>query len=234
MFGYIYMTTNLINGKKYIGQRKMKKGVLDPLEDNYLGSGTLLLRSLLKYGKENFSKKILQLCDNYDELNKAEKYWIAKYDAVNNNNFYNIATGGEAGDTWTGRSEEKKEAFREKIRQSNKTRIRNPFNICNMKNPAYGKKWYNDGVKNYLLEPNEENDKKYTRGMIRTEEHNKKIGLALKGKKKNSNNLSTLGRKCYNNGVKNIFLKPEDIKYYENNGWVKGMINARWDKNKKK
>jgi len=36
MYGYIYETTNLINGKKYIGQ---SKGKFKPL---YLGSGVVL------------------------------------------------------------------------------------------------------------------------------------------------------------------------------------------------
>lgn len=52
---YIYMTTNLINGKKYIGKHKGE------LNDSYLGSGTLLLRAIKKYGKENFKKEILYI-----------------------------------------------------------------------------------------------------------------------------------------------------------------------------
>ena len=122
MFGYIYLTTNTINNKKYIGQRRAFS--CSPEDDDYLGSGIILQRAIKLYGKENFVKEILEYCDSLNELNEAEKKWIAYYNAVESDEFYNIALGGSAGDTWTGRSEEDKEEFREKIRESNKNRSR--------------------------------------------------------------------------------------------------------------
>lgn len=65
-------------------------------------------------------------------------------------------------------------------------------------------------------------------GMIRTPEHNQKISQANKGKKHNYS--STQDRVCYNNGTNNKFINKNDIPYYESNGWIKGMINTRWDK----
>lgn len=91
MYGYIYETTNLINGKKYIGQHK---GEYD-LE--YYGSGILLRRALEKYGKENFSIRIIEKCDSKEQLNDREKYWIQYYNASESDEFYNIAYGGEGG-----------------------------------------------------------------------------------------------------------------------------------------
>lgn len=90
MIGYIYITTNLINGKKYIGQHCS----LD-LNDNYLGSGKSFLKALNKYGKENFVKEILCVCDSNDELDSMEKLYIDKYNAVYDDNFYNIQFGGK-------------------------------------------------------------------------------------------------------------------------------------------
>lgn len=180
MLGYIYLTTNIINNKKYIGQRRAFD--CSPEIDDYLGSGTILQRAIKLYGKENFTKEILEYCDSIDELNEAEKKWIAYYNAVLSDEFYNIASGGLAGDTWSGRSKEDKDIFREKIRESNKNRVRNPNNISGNNNPAYGKKWCNDGEKNYLLPPEDIVNKGLTLGMIRSEEHNQKISNALKGK----------------------------------------------------
>lgn len=89
---YIYVTTNNINGKKYIGQHKGKP------EDSYFGSGTTITKALNKYGKENFSKEILCFCDTRKEADEKEKYYIDFYDAINDNNYYNNAEGGNGGD----------------------------------------------------------------------------------------------------------------------------------------
>ena len=99
MYGFIYITTNNINGKKYIGQRKY-----DSQEKwkEYLGSGVYLNRAINKYGKENFSKEIIEECDTKEKLNEREKYWISYYNAVNSENFYNIANGGDGGRTCYG------------------------------------------------------------------------------------------------------------------------------------
>lgn len=226
MFGYIYLTTNTVNNKKYIGQRRAFN--CSPEDDDYLGSGTILQRAIKFYGKENFVKEILETCDSIEELNEAEKKWISYYNAVVSDEFYNIASGGLAGDTWTGRPEEDKEEFREKIRESNKKRSRNPQNISGNNNPAYGKRWCNDGTTNYLLPMEEIINRNLTLGMIRTPEHNEKIAKAHKGKKHNYS--STKNKICYNNGIYNKFINEDDIPYYEDSGWIKGMINTRWDK----
>jgi len=57
MFYTIYKITNKINGKIYIGKHQ-----------------TLNLdRAIQKYGVENFSKDILFIFDNADEMNSKEK-----------------------------------------------------------------------------------------------------------------------------------------------------------------
>ena len=91
---YIYLTTNIINNKKYIGQHKGE------IDDKYLGSGILLVKAIEKYGKENFTKEILEVCHSQEELDEKEKYYIKKYGAVNREDFYNLSEGGQKGDGW--------------------------------------------------------------------------------------------------------------------------------------
>lgn len=90
MIGYIYLTTNLINNKKYIGLHQAEK--FEP--ERYLGSGLTIVKAIKAYGKENFSCELLESCDSLEDLNAAEKKWIAFYDAVESKEFYNIAAGG--------------------------------------------------------------------------------------------------------------------------------------------
>lgn len=90
-FYILYETTNLINGKKYRGIHKTNK-----LEDGYLGSGTAFEMAVKKYGKENFTREILEFCESYDELLEREKIYVDEYWVKDNSN-YNLKTGGQSG-----------------------------------------------------------------------------------------------------------------------------------------
>ena len=90
---YIYITTNLLNGKFYIGKRVYRKK-----DDNwYLGSGIYLNRAIKKYGREYFKKEILEWCNNKIHLCEREIYWIKQLNATNKEIGYNLSLGGDGG-----------------------------------------------------------------------------------------------------------------------------------------
>lgn len=112
MFGYIYITTNLINGKRYIG--KKESSVFVP---EYLGSGKLIKRAIKKYGKENFIVKVLQWCETADKLNQAERYHIKLNNAQQDPMYYNISEGGDWGDVSQGLTPGQYKQWGDKIRE---------------------------------------------------------------------------------------------------------------------
>ena len=84
----IYMTTNNINGKIYIGQTSSHR-------KSYYGSGKLIKNALKEFGKKNFTRIILvNNIDSLYELNRLEKHYIKLFDSTNMNKGYNISLGG--------------------------------------------------------------------------------------------------------------------------------------------
>ena len=73
MYGYIYVTTNLINSRKYIGQHAKPE-----FDESYYGSGTALKPAIKKYGKENFICKAVDWAKTKEELDQKEIDWIDK------------------------------------------------------------------------------------------------------------------------------------------------------------
>lgn len=91
-YGFIYITTNLINGKRYIGQKKFDNA---SRWKSYLRSGYHLMRAIKTYGKENFIRNIVDIAYTENELNEKEEIWINNYNAVKDANYYNMVDGGK-------------------------------------------------------------------------------------------------------------------------------------------
>jgi group I intron endonuclease len=87
----VYETTNLVNGKFYIG----KHSTTNP-NDDYLGSGVALIQAIQKFGPENFSKTILATFDTKQEALEYEKE-IVTLELVGRRTNYNLKEGGEGG-----------------------------------------------------------------------------------------------------------------------------------------
>jgi hypothetical protein len=88
---FTYKTTNMINGKIYIGVHKTNN-----INDGYIGSGLIISRAIKKYGKENFKREILE---EFDTLAEAylEESKIVNESFVNRSDTYNITIGGDGG-----------------------------------------------------------------------------------------------------------------------------------------
>lgn len=88
-YHFIYKTVNKMNGKYYIGMHSTNN-----LDDEYLGSGQMLWHSIKKYGKENFSKEILEFLPDRKALNEREEQIVNK-EIVSDPLCMNLRTGGQ-------------------------------------------------------------------------------------------------------------------------------------------
>ena len=88
---YVYLITNLLNGKIYVGVRKSK--LKNILEDNYWGSGDAIKSAIRIYGIESFKKEIIAVFNNKQDALKLEAE-IVNADFVSSKMTYNLARGG--------------------------------------------------------------------------------------------------------------------------------------------
>lgn len=170
MFGYIYMTTNKITGRKYIGQKKSSVF----LGNKYLGSGKILGQAIKIYGEDSFGVEMIDIANSKEELNTKEQYYIAINNAVVSREFYNICKGGEAGpggDKFRGHKHSKETREKMSLNRrgsknanygnrwtaSEETRKLISDNTRGENNPSYGKKLINNGIVAKRVDPSELN-----------------------------------------------------------------------------
>ena len=122
MYGYVYKTTNLVNGKIYVGQKKSDKFI-----PTYFGSGTLIRRAVEKYGVDNFKVEIIDSSEDAFDLDEREKFWIEELKSNFKYGNYNIADGGYlAKYDFNEQPEWRQEEIRAKLSKVNLGRKRTP------------------------------------------------------------------------------------------------------------
>jgi len=201
MYGYIYITTNLINGKKYIGQKKSEVF----LHEKYLGSGKILKQAIEFYGRENFKVEMLCECQSKEELDEMEQYYIKFYYAQTSNRFYNICKGGEAGPGGPRfKGHKHSEVTKQKMSEGR----------TGSKNSNYGNHWTQSEELKQLHSKLSSGSGNGMYGKKHTDETKQLIG--------SKNKESMTGRIRITNGDINKLVKPEELEYYLSNGYWKG------------
>lgn len=149
----IYLITNLVNGKKYVGQSRYNN-------PNYYGSGLIIKQAITKYGKSKFKKEILWSGNVAQErLDKLEISYIIEENTLYPNG-YNISKGGYNGFNNL-KYHPNREAIIEKLKQSMlaSNKCKRPFALNGrykhlpdeVQNKIY--LLYNNGVSVYKILP---------------------------------------------------------------------------------
>jgi len=200
MIHFNYITTNKINGKKYIGSHS----TTDVINDKYLGSGLYLLRAIKKYGKENFTKDVLNRTLTQKEAFYNEKFLIDMYMTLTPNG-YNISPKGGHGI-----AESMAEETKQKIRLANIGKKHSKETIKKLRESHKG------------IYPSKESRRKMSKA---AKGSTNAIGNT------NTKGAKRIHNKKLN---KNKTIKKEELLYYLDNGWVFGMTDKTKQKMKLK
>jgi group I intron endonuclease len=192
---YNYITTNIINNKQYIGTHSTIN-----IDDGYLGSGNIILRSIKKYGKHNFKREILCYCETEQEAFDNESKFIEQYKTLSPNG-YNISPKGGLGyiGSLSKESIEKmrksklgiypSEETRKKMSEKSKGRIKSKETLLKMSNAFKGRIISDEWRKKISVTLMGKTQSKETilkrsnsmRGKITSQETKDKISESLKG-----------------------------------------------------
>lgn len=100
-FGFVYMITNLENGRKYIGRKyvtkaatrtvkgKKKKIRVESDWKSYWSSSPKLKADIELLGEDMFKREILLFCSSRGETNYEETRLIFEHRAILDGNYYN-------------------------------------------------------------------------------------------------------------------------------------------------
>lgn len=236
MYYLIYKTTNLVNGKFYIGAHETSN-----LEDGYLGSGKILLRATKKYGLENFHREILQVCIDREHMFKVESELVNE-SMIDDKNCYNIKLGGFGGwSHWNNGSEQHIEVCRKsgnkniprllKLSKSERMRkLRSDRNAKENLNNSYALGYkHTDETKHKISQ------KQLNTRWVCNETEVKKISGDLyedyvargyQRGKRFKKKTSTFGTAWINKNNTNKLIKLKEVELYLTDGWERGRINC--------
>lgn len=182
MYHYVYLITNTITNKKYIGKHSTEN-----LQDGYLGSGVIIKKILSQGQRKILKKDILEFYQTEEEAYEGQIYYINKYNAVEDQTFYNLCQGGKnhpmtdqikrkIGDKAKERFKDKtkhpmygkhmSEQAKQKIRETYKEKYANGY-----QNPNKGK---------HLSEQQKQHLRQIRMGTKLSEQTKEKISLSLK------------------------------------------------------
>ena len=93
---YLYLLTNTVNGKQYVGitSRTMPQRLAEHAGVAQRGRSTIIAHAIAKHGIENFVMRVLAEVETWEELAAMERQAIQEYQTFMPQG-YNMTLGGD-------------------------------------------------------------------------------------------------------------------------------------------
>ena len=199
-----------------------------------------LNNAINKYGKENFTREIVQYFSNIKNAYSLEAA-IVTQDLIKDPHCYNIAVGGHGGYVTAGYTKQQQQIFSDKLSKAHKGQV------------AWNKnKSWSEEVIQKLRKPKTDEHKRKLREAAKhrppkSKESRQKFAAKIRGNKnpmygKNAEDYMTpeavkikrkkqseqMKNRCpINNGLVNKRVKQSDVELFLNNGWKLGYIKNK-------
>lgn len=169
----VYMHTNTINGKKYVGITSKEPNRRWKGNGSGYRNNEHFWNAIQKYGWDNFEHYVIYQELSLDEASSIEKELITKYNTNNPNFGYNLTSGGEYG-------QELSDESRRKMSDKAKNRVITEEWRQHLSEARIGRVPWNKGVS-------------------LSEEQRAKISESVKGRKHNAASIEKMQMNCYKN-----------------------------------
>jgi hypothetical protein len=202
----LYQTTNVCNGKIYVGVHKLAD---TSRSKQYLGSGNSILSAIKKYGRNSFSRETLAEFDCFENAYAAEAEMVTE-EFIKRSDTYNISLGGWGGVNLT-------KEMRIKIGKANKGKVLSAEHKAKLIASNRGRP---------MSEENKEKLRAVNKGRVISDETKEKVRMV------NTGNKYCLGRKnSEKSNVKNRISQPASVSLVINSNYYASATVASQKEN---
>ena len=89
MYGIVYLLTNTVTRKQYIGQtiQSLNARFSKHVSDAYAGELTLIANAIRTHGEQTFTKQVLRCLVRASDLDSVEAHYINHYNTLKPNGY---------------------------------------------------------------------------------------------------------------------------------------------------
>lgn len=185
------------------------------------------------YGCDNFIIGVVEILNENDDINERERYWIEYYKSYKREHGYNLTKGGDGGNSYVDCMTEEEKIIHYQKHKEIRTGSNNAIYGKHLLHKGNTQRYFSDdeieeclkdgwimGVADYIKE--EESKRNSGKNNPFYGKHHSQEVIDKINETKRNNNLTGKGKLQYYKDNQIKMINPEDVKQYEEEGWVHG------------